>query len=95
MSLAGQANGRTHMAQFVYILRSDKDGGYYVGMTNNLKDRLTCHNAGRVRSTKSRRPFKLVHSEEFSTRIFAREREKYFKSYEGSREKLRILEKIK
>jgi len=44
----------------VYILRSEKDGGYYYGYTSNLLERLERHNLQLVRSTKSRVPF-VVH----------------------------------
>ena len=81
-----------HIMYIIYILQSLKDGGYYVGMTCDLEKRLVCHNRGYVRSTKSRTPFKIVHTELYSTRVEARGREKYFKSYEGSKEKLSILE---
>jgi putative endonuclease len=78
----------------MYILQSLKDNKYYVGMTGDLAKRLAYHNAGRVRSTKFRVPFKMVYSEKFETRLEAREREKYLKSYQGSREKLSILENL-
>lgn len=76
----------------VYILQSIKDGGYYVGMTSNIERRLHQHNKGYVRSTKSRKPFVVVHKEEFERRSVAREREKHLKSYGGAKEKLSILE---
>ncbi len=82
------------MTYFVYILKSLKDGGYYVGMTADVNNRLVYHNAGKVRSTKSRIPFKIIYTESFATRINAREREKYLKSYKGSREKLSILKNL-
>ena len=48
----------------VYVLRSLKDGRHYVGITSRpLDERLQRHNAGRVRSTKGRRPLVLAHSE--------------------------------
>lgn len=47
---------------FVYILKSLKDGNFYIGRTNDLERRLGEHNRGRVRSTKSRRPFILIKS---------------------------------
>ena len=65
---------------FVYILRSMKDGRFYVGMTENLEKRLSQHNSGRTKSTKGYIPWKLFFSEEYSDRISAREREKYLKS---------------
>jgi len=56
------------MKYYVYILSSEKDGNFYVGQTSSIKKRLLAHNAGRVRSTKHRRPLKLVHYEEFGSR---------------------------
>ncbi|NQV88317.1 MAG: GIY-YIG nuclease family protein [Parcubacteria group bacterium] len=79
---------------FLYILQSLKDNRYYVGITSNLENRLSIHNNGYVRSTKNRIPFKIVYSESFKTRAEARAREKHFKSYKGSREKLSILENL-
>ena len=64
----------------VYVLRSEKDGNLYIGMTSNLDERIRRHNAGLERSTKTRIPFKLLHSETFASRIEARKREKYLKS---------------
>lgn len=80
---------------FVYILQSFKDSGFYVGLTANVDKRLQTHNAGRVRSTKARIPFKVVYTESFPSRIEAREREKYLKSYKGASEKMTILDKIR
>jgi len=68
------------MKYFVYVLRNLRDRKRYVGMTTNIESRLSQHNAGRVFSTKSRRPFEIVHIEEFPDRISARRREKYLKS---------------
>ncbi|MEI6296036.1 MAG: GIY-YIG nuclease family protein [bacterium] len=45
---------------YIYIIQSDKDKGLYIGRTNNLERRLSEHNNGRVSSTKSRRPFKIL-----------------------------------
>ena len=63
---------------FVYVLRSESDGALYVGLTGNLERRLTQHNRGHERSTKSRRPLVLLLSERFETRAEARAREKYY-----------------
>ena len=59
----------------VYILESLKDGSYYVGLTNNLEDRLKRHNEGRVAYTKLKRPWKLIYSEEYPDRSSAAKRE--------------------
>ena len=64
---------------FMYILKSLKDDDLYVGYTSNLKKRLKEHNDGLNRSTKSRRPFKLVYCECYTSEIDARERESNLK----------------
>jgi putative endonuclease len=66
-----------------YALQSDVDHGFYIGMTSDLEQRLKDHNAGRNRSTKARRPFKLVYVEQCGTRIEARKRERYLKGGSG------------
>ncbi len=75
---------------FVYALRSRKDGGLYIGLTSNLDRRIKEHNSGKERTTRHRRPFDLIHSESYATRIEARAREKFFKTGWG-REKLKHL----
>ena len=65
---------------FVYVLRSEKNGQLYKGMTNDLERRINEHNKGRNKSTKGFIPWKLVHKEEFSTAIEARNREKFLKT---------------
>jgi len=49
--------------QYVYVLRSKVDGKNYVGYTKNLKLRFEQHNKGLVRSTKNRKPLKLIYYE--------------------------------
>ena len=68
---------------FVYVLRSEKDGRFYVGMTANVERRLAEHNAGRAKSTKGYCPWKLFFFESFENRIEARKREKYLKTGYG------------
>ncbi|EKE20080.1 MAG: hypothetical protein ACD_8C00056G0005 [uncultured bacterium] len=82
------------MQYYVYMLRSLKDNNLYVGISHNPSIRVTQHNAGKTSSTKSRRPFVLIYKELYPSRIEAREREKYLKSYAGSKEKMQILENI-
>jgi hypothetical protein len=45
---------------YVYVLLSEKDERFYTGSTNDLKRRLDEHNAGKVESTKRRKPLKLI-----------------------------------
>ncbi len=82
------------MNYYMYILLSLKDGNHYVGMTSDPLHRLVQHNKGLVRSTKRRTPFELLYKEVYATRIEARAREKYLKSYAGSKEKRDIIKVV-
>ncbi|MDO8644393.1 MAG: GIY-YIG nuclease family protein [bacterium] len=64
---------------FVYVLRSLKDGRCYTGCTRDVSERLKRHNAGRVKSTKYRKPLEIVHVEEYRTLSEARIKESLLK----------------
>lgn len=67
----------------VYALKS-KDRNYiYVGLTEDLDRRIAEHNSGKNKTTKPYKPFKLIYSEEFQTRMEARVKEKNLKSGSG------------
>ena len=68
---------------FVYILLSKKDNKRYIGCTENLDRRLTQHNSGLVKSTRNRRPLKLIYQEEFEIKSDAMKREKEIKAKKG------------
>jgi putative endonuclease len=68
---------------YVYILRSTLDGTFYTGMCTDVAKRLKEHNSGKSRYTSSKSPWIVIYSEQFKTRIEAREREKYWKSGAG------------
>ena len=70
---------------YIYILQSKKDKQFYVGYTDDLKNRLKLHNAGRVESTKNRLPFELVYYEACKNQQDATHREKYLKTSCGKR----------
>ena len=70
---------------YVYVLRSTKDGQFYVGLTRNLPARLQTHNSGRVPSTKRRVPLELIYWEGCLNESDAAQREKYLKSAWGKR----------
>ena len=60
---------------YTYILKC-KDDSLYTGWTNDLKKRITSHNAGKgAKYTKARRPVELVYYEKFQTREEAMKRE--------------------
>jgi putative endonuclease len=68
---------------YVYVIRSEKDGRFYVGMCTDLERRLREHNAGKTFSTKGYRPWALVFVEEYGSRTEARNREKFLKGGSG------------
>jgi putative endonuclease len=67
---------------FVYILECS-DNSYYIGVTSNIDGRLVDHQNGFDVNcyTYSRRPVKLVHSEEYKYVDQAIQREKQLKRW--------------
>ena len=45
---------------FTYILYSNLFDKYYIGQTNEVKQRLKRHNSGQVKSTKPYKPWRLI-----------------------------------
>ena len=64
---------------YVYVLKSQMDGRFYIGSTQDVRERLRRHNEGRVKSTRPYRPYLLVYTEEFKSRGEAVLREKELK----------------
>lgn len=52
----------------VYILKSLKNGRFYVEQTQDINDRIKRHNSGKVKSTKYYIPWEIVYSENLQTR---------------------------
>lgn len=68
---------------YVYFIRSQKSDFLYIGITNNLKERLAKHNAGNVFSSKPYIPFSLIGYICLPTKRQAASLEKYFKTGSG------------
>ena len=66
---------------YVYILKSIKSNSYYVGSTKDINRRIKQHNAGNVTSTKYKRPYKLVFSQEIIDIKQARQIERKIKNW--------------
>lgn len=64
---------------YVYVLKSLKDNDCYIGSTKDLKRRFFEHCDGKVKSTKPRRPFKLIYYEAYYDEKDARLRESRLK----------------
>ncbi|NQU33675.1 MAG: GIY-YIG nuclease family protein [Bacteroidetes bacterium] len=73
------------MMYYTYVIYSDKFSHYYKGHCENLEKRLKDHNQGKTKSIKSYIPFRIVYFEEFTTRLEAIARERYFKTAAGRR----------
>ncbi|MSR67611.1 GIY-YIG nuclease family protein [Candidatus Peribacteria bacterium] len=69
----------------VYVIRSTLNRQLYVGFTEDFKQRLETHNAGKVISTKAYRPWKPIFLECYSSKGDALRRELYLKTTSGKR----------
>ncbi|MDD2636252.1 MAG: GIY-YIG nuclease family protein [Bacteroidales bacterium] len=68
----------------VYALYSSKHNKIYIGYTSNLENRLNSHNILATKGwTIKFRPWKIVYTEEHSTKSDAMKREKQLKSAKG------------
>ena len=68
---------------YVYILRSERTGRYYIGGTTDPVGRLEHHNAGGTKTTKGFRPWLLIHQEEYDSLYEALKRESLMKSWKS------------
>jgi len=67
------------MAFHLYILFSKSKNKYYIGHTNNIDRRLSEHNSGQTKSTKTGTPWELVLTKEFDSNVEANKVELYLK----------------
>lgn len=75
-------NWRANM-YFVYVLWSDTLQKRYIGSCQNVSVRLQQHNSGGSKFTKGGIPWKIIHSEIYTTNTEARKRELFLKSGVG------------
>ena len=76
---------------YVYILECS-DGSYYTGSTTDLERRLEQHQIGEgAKYTRSRRPIKLIYSEEYDRIDVAFFREKQIQGW-SRKKKLALIE---
>ena len=88
--MPGSENSTTIMF-YVYVLESFVANRLYVGLTIDLDKRLSEHNRGLNFSTKTYRPWAIIHVEGYLAEADARRREKYLKTSQGSRLLRRML----
>ena len=69
---------------YVYILVSKSyESQHYIGVTENLNNRLNAHNAGKVSHTSKYRPWRIETAIAFSSHEKAVAFEQYLKSHSG------------
>jgi putative endonuclease len=81
---------------YTYILKSQKNGAYYVDYTSNIKARLGQHNSDAVPSTKNIGPWEIFYFEKSDTEAAAIRRERQIKSWKSRKaiERLKFCDKI-
>jgi putative endonuclease len=77
---------------FVYVLRSLASGLFYVGHTEDLRQRIREHCEGCSHYTRSRGPWQLVFVETFLSRSDAMARERQIKSRKSKKYIERLIE---
>ncbi len=69
---------------YVYMLQSARDPeAHYVGLSDDLRTRVSDHNSGRVLHTSKLRPWRIKTAVAFTDRTRAAEFERYLKSASG------------
>ena len=66
---------------YVYIIKSLKNDGLYIGYADDLRDRIAKHNSGKSSYTKKYLPWKLVYYEAYLSKKDALIREKRLKQF--------------
>jgi putative endonuclease len=74
---------------YVYLLKSEKTGGYYIGCTNNLRKRVAEHNSGKSLYTRNKAPWELRYYEAYFSKNDAFQREKQLKKNKSGYRELR------
>lgn len=74
---------------YFYVLQSLNDQSLYYGSTTDLIKRLKYHNQKRVKSTKSKAPYKVKYYEAYETLQLAKAREYNIKKNWAAKEELK------
>lgn len=77
---------------YTYLLKSEKDGSFYTGISKDPQKRLQVHNNGEVDSTKNKKPWALVYKKVHADYPEARKHEKWLKK-KNRKYKNKLVEK--
>jgi putative endonuclease len=80
------------MNWFLYILKSELNEKFYVGISQNPDRRLKYHNSIEKGFTSRYRPWKLIFTKEFSCRSDAQSYEKKLKSWKSRKALMEFIE---
>ena len=69
----------------IYVLESLINGIHYVGMTQDIQQRIKEHNSGRSKFTSGYKPWKIIYAEHAENFEKGRVREKYLKTAAGKK----------
>ncbi len=75
---------------YLYIIQSQSTNRYYIGVSENVENRLNQHNSGNTRSTRNKGPWKLNFAQKFANKKEAMAEERKLKKWKSRT----ILEKI-
>jgi len=64
---------------YTYLLKSEIDRSFYVGISEDVDKRLQEHNSGQLKVTSSKKPWNLVYYKEHLDYVEARKHEKWLK----------------
>lgn len=67
------------MSCYVYMLKSLKNGKYYVGISEDIIRRLKEHNSGKLKTTLKNKPYIIVFKKEYDNYETARKHEIWLK----------------
>jgi putative endonuclease len=70
---------------YVYVLKSEVDGSWYIGYTEDIENRIQQHNNGESLYTKRKIPWRIIYYEVSFDKYDAIAREKYLKTGMGRR----------
>ncbi len=81
------------MVYYVYIIRSQKDGRFYIGQTHNLERRIEQHNQGQSGYTKKYLPWELFAYKTYETRKDAMRNEKKIKNLKSRKRVMEFIQR--
>ena len=87
--LSSRLEKQRSVMHHVYVLRSLRNSGWYIGCTSDLQNRLRLHEDQNVTATKGKGPWELLYCECYREQAQADRRERRLKQFGGAYRQLR------